>query len=110
MNADETIQSAGEDILTAIGDINAEYRPKTGDPIPCFAHVAKETDLIPGDIEFQTRQSITTVDALLHQLGQVPRGGDEFTVDDVIYRVQSPADSDGYFVTSIVIEVIDDGL
>lgn len=99
MGADETaaIQAAGERIMESLGN-SAVYYPDNGDPVDCTVHLDEDIKISPEGFELQVYQPTKTIEALYHEIGQIPKKGERFVIGSYSYTVKTVLEQDGIFV------------
>lgn len=95
------------DIAAALPDMfkefeEAVFNPAAGASIPCHVDIRFNVLLQPAGVETQTWAQGTTIDALLSEIGRAPVRGETFTVNSIIYKVDSIPEKDGFVVKAVV--------
>jgi hypothetical protein len=99
----EALLKAGEDIMSKLGQ-PATYRPGNGDPVSCTVHLDEDLKITPDNFDLQAYHPTKTIEALLHEIGQIPKKahgstpGDTFEIGSYSYEVKTVLEQDGIFV------------
>lgn len=101
----ETIfDNAAEDLFNRIGR-DAVYQPIVGSPVSCKIVIERDVDLEPFGLNAQVWGKGITIEAILSVLGKEPDAEETFTVDGIIYEVQTIKENDEIFVTMVVKQI-----
>lgn len=92
---------AAGDLFNRIGR-DGVYQPVTGDPVDCKVVIEFDVDLEPLGFNAQVWGRGITIEAILSMLGKEPDAQETFTVDAIVYEVQTVQKNDGRFVTIVV--------
>ena len=91
------MQAAAENVMAKFGK-SANYKPGNGEPVSCTVHLDEDVKMTPDGLQYQVVQPKKTIEALLHEIGQVPKKGDVFEIESYAYTVKGVIDLDAWFV------------
>jgi hypothetical protein len=100
---DNALIAAGERIMAKWGQA-ATYRPGNGEPVSCTVHLDEDLKITPENFDLQAYHPTKTIEALLHEIGQIPKKahgstpGDTFEIGSYSYEVKTVLEKDGIFV------------
>lgn len=93
--------NAAYNLFSRIGR-DAVYQPVTGSPVDCKIVIGRDVGLEPLGLSAQVWGRDITIEAILSVLGKEPDTQETFTVDAIVYEVQTVQENDGRFVTVVV--------
>jgi len=101
MSIEDIFDTAAEDIFDTLG-VDATFTPSIGDPVEDIkVNLMRDTDFEPSS-SLQTWGSNIIIEAILDDLGKEPDKDETFTINLIVYTVQSVLENDGRFVRVMV--------